>query len=81
MKASTGLQIKTKWEKQNNSNQCTGSFCILIWSRNTKVERKWTERCGKEIKENNDNVWSVNLEEGCGQIVQREERVRGEGRI
>ena len=45
------------------------------------MERKWTERCGKEIKENNNNVWSVNLEEGCGQIVQREERVRGEGRI
>ena len=53
-----------------------GSFCIQIWSRNTTVERDWIERCGQEIRENNDNVWSVTPEERCGQIVHREERVK-----
>ena len=29
-KASIGLKIKAKWEKQNNSNKCMGSGCIQI---------------------------------------------------
>ena len=32
-------KIKTKWEKQNNSNKYMGSGCIQIRSRNTTVER------------------------------------------
>ena len=59
MKASTGAKIKTKWEKQNNSNKCLGSGCIQICSRNTAVEREWIERCGQEIRENNDNIWAL----------------------
>ena len=27
------------------------------------------EKRGQEIKENNDNVWSITSEERCGQIV------------
>ena len=68
------LVLKTKWEKQNNSNNCMGSGCNQIRSRNTTVKREWIKRCGQEIKENNDNVWSVTPEERCGQIVHKEER-------
>ena len=53
-----------------------GSGCIQIRSRNTAVERECIERYGQEIKENNDNVWSVIPEERCGQIVHKEERGR-----
>ena len=40
MKASIDPKIKTKWEKQNNSNKYMGSGGIQIWSRNTTVERE-----------------------------------------
>ena len=51
-----------------------GSCCIQKRSRKTTVKREWTERCGKENKENNDNVWSITPEERCGQIARNEER-------
>ena len=53
-----------------------GSDCIQIRSRNTTMEREKIERYGQEIKESNDNVWSVTAEERCGQIVHKEERGR-----
>ena len=34
------LKIKTKCEKQNNSNKCMGIGCIQIRSRNTTVKRE-----------------------------------------
>ena len=36
----TGPKIKTKWEKQNNSNKCMGSGCIKTRSRNTTVQKE-----------------------------------------
>ena len=59
--------------KQNNSNKYMDNGCVQIQSRNATVEIEWIERCEKEIKKKNDNVWSVTSEEQCGQIVHKEE--------
>ena len=40
MKAQIGAKIKTKWEKQNNSNKYMGSGNIQVWGRNTVLKRK-----------------------------------------
>ena len=33
-----------------------GKWLYQIWSRNTTVEKELIDKCGQEIKENNDNV-------------------------
>ena len=39
-KASIDPKIKTKWEKQNNSNNYMGSGAVQIWNRDTTVKRE-----------------------------------------
>ena len=66
--------------KLNGKNKITAiNAWVVALSRYGAVmlpwkERESMERCGQEIKENNDNVWSVKPEELCGQIVHKEER-------
>ena len=68
-KASIDPKIKTKWEKQNNSNKYMSSAGIQIQSEMLQWKESELKKCGQEIKENNDNVWSITSEERCGQIV------------
>ena len=38
-KALIGPKVKTRWEKQNNSNKYMGNGCVQVRSRNATVER------------------------------------------
>ena len=45
-KASIDPKMKTKWEKQNNSNKYMGSGAVQIWNRKTTVKSELIEKCG-----------------------------------
>ena len=51
-----------------------GRGYIQIRNTNTTEERESIERCGQEMKEENDNLWSVTPEERYRQILNKEER-------
>ena len=52
-------KIKENEMKEKTIKRYNQRLRLEIWSRNTTVEREGIERCGQEIKENNEIVWSV----------------------
>ena len=69
------LVLKSKLNGKNKTTAISAwEVAVFRYKAGILLWKEWNERCWQEIKENNDNVWSVTPEEQCRQIWHKEER-------